>query len=44
MAMGQKRQVCATRRKRLVHDRRKKIVDRRLGFYQNSAEDDMQNK
>ncbi|GLX81521.1 hypothetical protein [Thalassotalea eurytherma] len=34
------RQVVATRRKRLVHDRRKKIVDRRAVFFQLTVEDD----
>ncbi|QOL25702.1 hypothetical protein LP316_15650 [Thalassotalea sp. LPB0316] len=34
------RQVVATRRKRLVHERRKKIVDRRAVFFLLTLEDE----
>ncbi|MGJ8693386.1 MAG: hypothetical protein ACSHW0_12995 [Thalassotalea sp.] len=44
MAMSPRKQICATRRKRLVHDRRKKIVDRRSIFYKHSVDEDMLEK
>lgn len=37
MSVSRKRQVCATKRKRLVQDRRKKIVERRHVFYKHCA-------
>lgn len=40
MAINKRRQLCATKRKRLVHDRRKKIVDRRGLFYKQTIEDE----
>ena len=39
MAVNQRRQACANKRKRLVHDRRKKVVDRRSLFYKITVED-----
>lgn len=39
MAVNQRRQICATKRKRLVHDRRKKVVVRRHVFYKLTVDD-----
>lgn len=37
MSVNRRRQVCSTKRKRLVQDRRKKIVERRHIFYKHCA-------
>ena len=40
MAVNSRRQLCGTRRKRQVHDRRKKIVERRHVFYKTCIEEE----
>lgn len=40
MAINTRRQLCGTKRKRLVHDRRKKIVERRHVFYKSCLEEE----
>lgn len=38
MATTHRRQVCANRRKRMLHERRKKVVERRGVFYKHVVE------
>ena len=40
MAVNRRQQICATKRKRMVHDRKRKIVERRNLFYKHIIEDE----